>query len=176
MIAGIFPTVTSRPFTIPSPGHDAHRDQRDDDSGTPWWSASVFEEMYAVRPTIEPTLRSMLRVSTTIVWPTASTATSATSVAMSCQLPTVMKLFARAQKKTTATPSTMKMPASRRRNAAWARFASRRCVVRSSTSSPPRPGRSTPGRLRATARRQAGPRGSRARGRPSRGSRAARTG
>ena len=38
--------------------------------------------MKAVQPTIEPTERSMLRVSTTSVWPTATTVMIATLEAM----------------------------------------------------------------------------------------------
>ena len=62
----------------------------------------------------------MFRVSTTIVSPTATTTTIATSFAMSCQLLTVRKFGARIAKKTTATPSAITMPSSRSRNAAAA--------------------------------------------------------
>ena len=76
--------------------------------------------MYAVSPTTEPTLRSMLRVRTTIVSPTATTATIATSVAMSCQLPTVKKLSARAPNSTMHASSATKIPSSRSLKAASA--------------------------------------------------------
>ena len=43
-----------------------------------WWRPSWVPRKYAVQPTIEPTERSMLRVSTTSVWPTATTVMMAT--------------------------------------------------------------------------------------------------
>ena len=89
-------------------------------TGAWWWCCSVFAEMYAVRPTTEPTLRSMFRVRTTIVSPTATTATIATSVPMSCQLPMLRKLWARAPNSTMHASKATKMPSSRRRKAASA--------------------------------------------------------
>ena len=86
MIAGIRPTATSRPLTSPQARPIADRDQRDDDDREP---VVVRErgcgQIGAQSPTIDPTLRSMFRVRTTIVSPTATTTTIATSVAMSCQ-------------------------------------------------------------------------------------------
>ena len=75
---------------------------------------------YALRPTIEPTLRSMLRVSTTTISPTATTTTIETFWRMFCQFPTVRKCEARIEKKTIASPRAAAIPISRRRKVAAA--------------------------------------------------------
>ena len=95
-----------------------------------------------MRPTIEPTLRSMFRVSTTIVSPTATTTTIATSVAMSCQLLTVRSWSRGPRRRGSATPSAMKIPSSRSRNAAAASscgLSPRGCRDHAPPRSPPPP-------------------------------------
>src|ERR687891_1289727 len=103
MIAGTLPTVTRRPLNSPQPRPTATASTAVPPTERPLWADSVSALTNAERPTIEPTERSMLRVSTTIVWPTATTTTVATLSAMFRQLPDVRNASERTAKKTTAT-------------------------------------------------------------------------
>ncbi len=84
----------------------------------------------------------MLRVSTTIVSPTATTTTIETFCAMSCQFETVRKFVARAPKKTITTKSASTIPISRSLNAAAA--SSCGFMARTWAITPPPPARPLP--------------------------------
>jgi hypothetical protein len=118
MIEGILPTATSNPLMIPSPRPIATAIKATTNSGKPRWWTKVAAVRYALRPTIDPTLRSMFRVRMTIVSPTATTRTIATFCAMPCQLLTVRKFDARAAKKMIVTARPTTRPISRRRKTA----------------------------------------------------------
>ena len=120
MIAGTFPTVTRSPLKSPQPMPTPTASAAAAITGRPGCAESVSALMKADSPTIEPTERSMFRVSTTIVWPTATTTTVATLRAMFRQLPEVRKASERRAKKTMATRSATAMPSSRSRKAVTA--------------------------------------------------------
>ena len=120
MIAGTRPTVTSSPLKRPQPMPTATAIAATPAIGSPWCVESVSALMNADRPTMEPTERSMLRVSTTIVCPTATARTTATLTEMLRQFPTVMNDSACTAKIAIATRRAIAMPSSRSRKAAVA--------------------------------------------------------
>ena len=153
------------------------------------WSANMTPVANAVMPRIEPTERSMLRVTTTIVWPTASSATIVTLSRMSRRFCALRKRGSASETPSTRIASTPIRLTSRARTIVSMneRLSSggaprrRRSALRSARSrrqprlDPSPRARPTPRRpRRARARGRSGPRASRARGRPSRAPRAAR--
>src|SRR4051812_42867969 len=79
-IAGTRPYATRRPLIAPSPAPIPSAIAITRAGDMPGSLVRIVPDVYATTPTMEPTDRSMLRVRTTRVCPTATTATTATLV------------------------------------------------------------------------------------------------
>src|SRR5918992_1616478 len=114
-IAGTFPTVTSRPLTTPKPAPSATPKSTISGIARSGEPRIVSAQTNAVNPTIEPTERSMFRVRTTSVWPTATIERSETDSRISSMFPGRRKRGSWMATTRTSKPRASAMPTSRTR-------------------------------------------------------------
>src|SRR5450755_150524 len=113
MIAGTRPTVTARPLTAPNTSPRAQPSRMARTRLVPGCCLKRSAVTKAAKPTIEPTERSMLRVSITSVSPTATIARIATESRICSMFETVKKRGSCTLTTTTTRRRTINRPSSR---------------------------------------------------------------